>query len=49
MWADVTTAYREAVPGHHLQFGCSYMAPLTRAQRLGFGAPGEGWRATPNG
>ena len=44
MWADVTTAYHEAVPGHHLQFGCSYMAALTRAQRLGFqAAHGEGW------
>jgi uncharacterized protein (DUF885 family) len=44
MWADVTTAYHEAVPGHHLQFGCSYMASLTRAQRLGFQpAHAEGW------
>jgi uncharacterized protein (DUF885 family) len=44
MWADVTTAYHEAVPGHHLQFGCSYMAALTRAHRLGFQpAYGEGW------
>ena len=44
MWADVTTAYHEAVPGHHLQFACTYMASLTRAQRLGFQpAYGEGW------
>ena len=44
MWADVTTAYHEAVPGHHLQFGCTYAASLTRAQRLGFQAAyGEGW------
>ena len=44
MWADVTTAYHEAVPGHHLQFGCTYVASLTRAQRLGFQpAYGEGW------
>jgi uncharacterized protein (DUF885 family) len=43
-WADVTTAYHEAVPGHHLQFGCSHMASLTRAHRLGFQtAHGEGW------
>ena len=44
MWADVTTAYHEAVPGHHLQFACTYAASLTRAQRLGFQpAYGEGW------
>ena len=44
MWADVTTVYHEAVPGHHLQFACTYVASLTRAQRLGFQpAYGEGW------
>ena len=43
-WSNVTTAYHEAVPGHHLQVGCSHMASLTRAQRLGFqNAHGEGW------
>ena len=43
-WDDVTTAYHEAVPGHHLQLGATRLAPLIRAHRLGFhSAHGEGW------
>jgi uncharacterized protein (DUF885 family) len=44
MWGEVTTAYHEAVPGHHLQLGTTRLVPLTRAHRLGFNsAHGEGW------
>jgi uncharacterized protein (DUF885 family) len=44
MWDQVTIAYHEAVPGHHLQIGTSHLLPLTRAHRLGFqSAHGEGW------
>ena len=43
-WRDVTTAYHEAVPGHHLQVGLTMTMPLTRLHRLGFNsAHGEGW------
>ena len=43
-WSEVTTAYHEAVPGHHLQLGTTRLAPLIRAHRLGFrSAHGEGW------
>jgi len=43
-WDQVTTAYHEAVPGHHLQFGLTRLLPLTRAHKLGFqSAHGEGW------
>ena len=43
-WGDVTTAYHEAVPGHHLQVGLTMTMPLTRFHRLGFNsAHGEGW------
>jgi uncharacterized protein (DUF885 family) len=43
-WDDVTTAYHEAVPGHHLQVGGTRFFELTRAHRLGFqAAHGEGW------
>ena len=44
MWNEVTTAYHEAVPGHHLQLGTTRLVPLTRAHKLGFNpAHGEGW------
>jgi uncharacterized protein (DUF885 family) len=44
MWDEVTTAYHEAVPGHHLQLGTTRLAPLIRAHRVGFqSAHGEGW------
>ncbi|TAK01841.1 MAG: DUF885 domain-containing protein [Chloroflexota bacterium] len=43
-WDDVSTAYHEAVPGHHLQGATIRLVPLTRAQKLGFvSAHGEGW------
>ena len=43
-WDEVTTAYHEAVPGHHLQLGTTRLAPLIRAHRVGFqSAHGEGW------
>jgi uncharacterized protein (DUF885 family) len=43
-WDEVTTAYHEAVPGHHLQLGTTRVAPLIRAHRVGFqSAHGEGW------
>jgi len=43
-WDKVSTAYHEAVPGHHLQFAASRAGALTRAQRVGFQtAHGEGW------
>jgi uncharacterized protein (DUF885 family) len=43
-WDKVTTAYHEAVPGHHLQFGATRLTPLTRAHQLAFSAGhGEGW------
>ena len=44
MWDQVTIAYHEAVPGHHLQLGMIRLLPLTRAHKLGFqSAHGEGW------
>ena len=44
MWDQVTIAYHEAVPGHHLQMGMIRLLPLTRAHKLGFqSAHGEGW------
>jgi uncharacterized protein (DUF885 family) len=44
MWDEVSTAYHEAVPGHHLQGATIKLVPLTRAQKLGFvSAHGEGW------
>jgi uncharacterized protein (DUF885 family) len=44
MWDQVTIAYHEAVPGHHLQLGMTRLLPLTRAHKLGFhSAHGEGW------
>lgn len=43
-WADVSTVYHEAVPGHHLQGATIRLVPLTRAHKLGFtSAHGEGW------
>jgi uncharacterized protein (DUF885 family) len=43
-WDQVTIAYHEAVPGHHLQLGMTRVLPLMRAHRLGFhSAHGEGW------
>jgi uncharacterized protein (DUF885 family) len=43
-WDQVTIAYHEAVPGHHLQLGMTRLVPLTRAHKLGFQvAHGEGW------
>lgn len=43
-WDQVTIAYHEAVPGHHLQLGMIRLLPLTRAHKLGFQpAHGEGW------
>jgi uncharacterized protein (DUF885 family) len=44
VWDQVTIAYHEAVPGHHLQVGAIKLLPLTRAHRVGFNAAhGEGW------
>ena len=43
-WDQVTVAYHEAVPGHHLQLGTTRIVPLVRAHRVGFNsAHGEGW------
>ena len=43
-WDQVTIAYHEAVPGHHLQLGMTRVVPLVRAHRVGFNAAhGEGW------
>lgn len=43
-WDLVTTAYHEAVPGHHLQLGMTRLVPLLRVHRVGFhSAHGEGW------
>jgi uncharacterized protein (DUF885 family) len=43
-WDQVTIAYHEAVPGHHLQLGMTRLLPLTRAHKLGFhSSHGEGW------
>jgi uncharacterized protein (DUF885 family) len=43
-WDQVTIAYHEAVPGHHLQLGTTRVADLIRAHRVGFqSAHGEGW------
>ena len=42
-WDQVTIAYHEAVPGHHLQLGMTRVVPLVRAHRVGFNAAhGEG-------
>ena len=46
LWGEVTTAYHEGVPGHHLQ--CAQVVlqrhQLSRYQRLGFiSGHGEGW------
>ena len=46
LWGEVTTAYHEGVPGHHLQ--CAQVVvqrtQLSRVQRLGFiSGHGEGW------
>jgi uncharacterized protein (DUF885 family) len=44
LWAEHTTIYHEAVPGHHLQLGLTRLLPLTRAQRVaGNTAHLEGW------
>jgi uncharacterized protein (DUF885 family) len=47
LWTEVTTAYHEGVPGHHLQIGLcmTFQERLTSFQRqLGFYAGhGEGW------
>jgi len=43
-WDEVSTAYHEAVPGHHLQGATIRLVSLTRAHKLGFvSAHGEGW------
>jgi uncharacterized protein (DUF885 family) len=47
LWTEVSTAYHEGVPGHHLQLGLcmTFQERLTRFQRqLGFySGYGEGW------
>lgn len=46
MWAEVTTAYHEGVPGHHLQVAQVVLQRehLCRVQRMGFiSGHGEGW------
>jgi uncharacterized protein (DUF885 family) len=47
LWGEVSTAYHEGVPGHHLQLAqLTYMAAaLNRFQRVGAFVPGysEGW------
>jgi uncharacterized protein (DUF885 family) len=47
LWGEVSTAYHEGVPGHHLQLAqLTYMATaLNRFQRVGAFVPGysEGW------
>lgn len=47
LWGEVSTAYHEGVPGHHLQMGIlTYLAgQLSRFQRQGGFIPGhtEGW------
>jgi uncharacterized protein (DUF885 family) len=47
LWSEVTTAYHEGVPGHHLQVGLcmTFQERLTSFQRLlGFySGHGEGW------
>jgi uncharacterized protein (DUF885 family) len=45
LWGEVTTAYHEGVPGHHLQAGGLRVEPsLTRYQRNTFvSGHGEGW------
>jgi len=44
-WQDVTTAYHEGVPGHHLQVGSTRVLDLTRYQRVMtfVSGHGEGW------
>ena len=47
LWGEVSTAYHEGVPGHHLQLGqfTYHAAELSRFQRLAAMIPGcsEGW------
>jgi uncharacterized protein (DUF885 family) len=47
LWGEVSTAYHEGVPGHHLQLAqLTYLADeLTRFQRVAASVPGysEGW------
>jgi uncharacterized protein (DUF885 family) len=45
MWTEISTAYHEGVPGHHLQVGWSKTTPdLTRYQQnLFIAGHGEGW------
>ena len=47
LWGEVSTAYHEGVPGHHLQLAqLTYLAgELNRYQRVGAAIPGysEGW------
>ena len=44
LWEQYTTAYHEAVPGHHLQLGLTRVLPLVRSQRVGGNiAHLEGW------
>jgi len=45
LWGEVTTAYHEGVPGHHLQAGALRLEPgLTRYQKnLFVSGHGEGW------
>jgi uncharacterized protein (DUF885 family) len=45
LWSEVSVAYHEGVPGHHMQIGHSRVAPdLSRFQRFLFiPGHGEGW------
>lgn len=45
LWREISTAYHEGFPGHHLQCGTQVMLPLSRLQRLVAGWSGfaEGW------
>ena len=46
LWGEVTTAYHEGVPGHHLQVAQVVLQRdhLSRVQRMGFiSGHGEGW------
>ncbi len=44
-WSEVTTAYHEGVPGHHLQVGATRCLDLSRFQRIStfVSGHGEGW------
>lgn len=44
-WSEVTTAYHEGVPGHHLQVGATRCLDLSRFQRVAtfVSGHGEGW------